>query len=239
MTDVGLLEALFGGVIAVLTPGFLLLLPVYLAFASSSLGDDLTNHPGHAFRDYAVTLLFFLVGLVVMFMVVGSGGADMAAHQTAARIFSGLVMGLWALKLLVGMRLSVQAPKKSGVRVDDWPLAGVMALLIGGALSFAWAPSGGTTIGGILLLALKPGTFNYGSFLLLLYGVGAALIYALIGFGLWPFVGPVMQQTDGMRRLEVVGGGVLLVASILLGFNLFTPMVEGLGGLLPILARLG
>ncbi|QXI29221.1 cytochrome c biogenesis protein DipZ [Pseudomonas vanderleydeniana] len=203
-----LLIAFLGGILTVLSPCILPVVPFLFARADRSRSSVLLTLGGMA-------LTFALVSSLA---VVSSAWVIQANH--AGRQLALIVMVLFALSLisaragawlsrpfvLLGNRLDPAARQLSG------PLA---ALLVGVATGLLWAPCAGPILGVILTSAMLQGANAQTSLLLLAYGLGSALSLGTLifaGRGLVNRLRPSIPVTGWLRR----GTGVLVLLSAVL-----------------------
>ncbi|PTQ70525.1 cytochrome c biogenesis protein DipZ [Pseudomonas sp. GV071] len=201
-----LLIAFLGGLLTVLSPCILPVVPFLFARANQSRASIVLTLVGMAMTFAAVSSL----------AVVSSGWVAQASQ--GGRYLALLVMVVFALSLLstrvatwlarplvaLGNRLDPGAKRLTG------PLASVG---LGVATGLLWAPCAGPILGVILSGAMLQGANAQTSVLLLVYGLGSAVsLGALIlaGKGLVNRLRVSLPVLSGVRR--VVGGGVLLTA---------------------------
>ncbi|WP_277590995.1 cytochrome c biogenesis protein DipZ [Pseudomonas chlororaphis] len=209
-----LLIAFLGGVLTILSPCILPVVPFLFARADRSRGSVLLTLGGMA-------LTFALVSSLA---VVGSDWIVRA--NGIGRQLALIVLGLFALSLIftrfgnwlarpwvsLGNRLD-------GLRLDrarkfSGPLA---ALLLGVATGLLWAPCAGPILGVILTGAMLQGASAQTSLLLLAYGLGSALSLGLLifaGRGLVNRLKPSLPATGWLRR---AAGCLVLLAAVAIG----------------------
>jgi len=209
-----LLIAFLGGVLTILSPCILPVVPFLFARADRSRGSVLLTLGGMA-------LTFALVSSLA---VVGSDWIVRA--NGIGRQLALIVLGLFALSLIftrfgnwlarpwvsLGNRLD-------GLRLDrarkvSGPLA---ALLLGVATGLLWAPCAGPILGVILTGAMLQGASAQTSLLLLAYGLGSALSLGLLifaGRGLVNRLKPSLPATTWLRR---AAGYLALLAAVAIG----------------------
>ncbi|WP_434697805.1 cytochrome c biogenesis protein DipZ [Pseudomonas sp. Z1-14] len=205
-----LLIAFLGGVLTILSPCILPVVPFLFARANQSRGSVLLTLAG-------MVLTF---GLVSSLAVVSSEWVIRAS--SVGRQVALVVMVLFALSLMfsrvgtwlarplvsLGNRLDAGAGRMAG------PLA---SLLIGVATGLLWAPCAGPILGVILTGAMLQGASAQTSLLLLAYGLGSALSLGtliLAGRGLIGRLKPSLPITAWLRRAT---GGLVLLAAVAIG----------------------
>jgi cytochrome c biogenesis protein CcdA/thiol-disulfide isomerase/thioredoxin len=203
------LLAYLGGVLTILSPCILPVLPFVFARAD---------------RSFLRSTLPMLIGMAVAFAGVASlaavgGGWAVQANQAGRWLAMGL-LAFFGLTLLLprladramqplvrlGARLSARAEASGGERVGP-------SLLLGAATGLLWAPCAGPILGLILSAAALNGASLGTSVLLLAYALGAATSLALallIGGRLFA----VMKRSLGVGEWVRRGLGVLVLAGV-------------------------
>ncbi|MBC3362863.1 cytochrome c biogenesis protein DipZ [Pseudomonas sp. SWRI154] len=205
-----LLIAFLGGILTILSPCILPVVPFLFARANQSRS----------------SVLLTLAGMMLTFALVSSlavVSSEWVIHASSiGRQVALVVMVLFALSLMfsrVGTWLS--RPLVSlGNRLDAG--AGRMAgpagsVLIGIATGLLWAPCAGPILGVILTGAMLQGASAETSLLLLAYGLGSALSLGtliLAGRGLIGRLKPSLPITAWLRRAT---GALVLLAAVAIG----------------------
>ncbi|WLG93500.1 cytochrome c biogenesis protein DipZ [Pseudomonas sp. FP198] len=205
-----LLIAFLGGVLTILSPCILPVVPFLFARANQSRG----------------SVLLTLAGMVLTFALVSSlavvSSEWVIRASSVGRQVALVVMVLFALSLIFSRVATWLArPLVSlGNRLDAG--AGRMAaplasLLIGVATGLLWAPCAGPILGVILTGAMLQGASAQTSLLLLAYGLGSALSLGtliLAGRGLIGRLKPSLPITAWLRRAT---GVLVLLAAVAIG----------------------
>ncbi|MEH1888653.1 MAG: cytochrome c biogenesis CcdA family protein [Nostoc sp.] len=204
--------ALLGGVLNVLSPCVLPILPVLLgrslqshtygpvalvagliagfALAGSLLGVTASWFTGviNLLRNGAIALLLFL-GLLAIF------------PTWSYRIFTYIPVGNWAKK-----------PRRIGLMGEFW---------LGTQLGLLWTPCAGPVLGGILVLAAVNHQVVGAFWLLVAYGIGAGLPLLAIAYGGRILSQRILNLRSHSAALQRVGGVVIVATAIaiLLGWD--------------------
>ncbi|MEH2419636.1 MAG: cytochrome c biogenesis CcdA family protein [Nostoc sp.] len=204
--------ALLGGVLNVLSPCVLPILPVLLgrslqshtygpvalvtgliagfALAGSLLGVTASWFTGLAnlLRNVAIALLLFL-GLLAIF------------PTWSYRIFTYIPVGNWAKK-----------PRRIGLMGEFW---------LGTQLGLLWTPCAGPVLGGILVLAAVNHQVAGAFGLLVAYGIGAGLPLLAIAYGGRILSKRILNLRSHSAALQRVGGVAIAATAIaiLLGWD--------------------
>ncbi|MBN3921698.1 cytochrome c biogenesis CcdA family protein [Nostoc sp. NMS4] len=204
--------ALLGGVLNVLSPCVLPILPVLLgrslqshiygpvallgglisgfALAGSLIGVTASWFTGLAnlLRNGAITLLLFL-GLLAIF------------PTWSYRIFSYIPVGKWAKK-----------PSRIGLMGEFW---------LGTQLGLLWTPCAGPVLGGIVILAAVNHQVVAAFWLLVAYGIGAGLPLLVIAYGGRILSQRILNLRSHSAALQRIGGVAIMATAIaiLLGWD--------------------
>lgn len=169
MTEIGLLGALLGGVLSLLSPCSALLLPSFFAYAFDGAG-----------RLAARTALFY-AGLTSVLAPLGAGlgliGALLTQHRAVITLVSGAILiGLGIMTVAGGGFASKSAQQAANSLTGSGALS-VFAL--GAVYGFAGFCSG-PLLGSVLTIAVAGGHPLHGAVLMAVYALGMALpLFAL------------------------------------------------------------
>src|SRR5258707_6714752 len=135
-----------GGLLSLLSPCVLPLVPPYLGYISGTTIEQMTDKggiDGHAWRRVVLASLLFVGGFTTVFVALGAGasvlGQWVQVHKGELSIVAGIVIigfGLHFLGLLRVPLLYRQA--RFQTRVEGASLAG--AFVMGLAFAFGWTP---------------------------------------------------------------------------------------------------
>jgi cytochrome c-type biogenesis protein len=210
------LLALLAGIVSILSPCVLPLLPIVLVAAA-------TKHRfGPAALGVGFVLFFVVIGIFVDTIGLGIGVGSAAFRLTGAVIM--IAFGLVLLSDGLQHRLeSLTAPiQAAGNRLlAHLAPAGLPGqFLIGALLGMVWSPCIGPTLGAAIALAVQGKSVGHATLTMFLFGVGTALPLVLIG--------SASRQTlmRWRKRLDVAGH----VGHVLLGLLLLALGVMILSG---------
>ncbi len=204
--------ALLGGILTVLSPCVLPILPVLV---------------GRSFQSHRYGPIALIAGLVGGFAVAGSllgitasWFAELASALRTVAIALLLMMGLlaifpkWNYRLFSRLQIGkwIKQPKQVGLVGEFW---------LGTQLGLLWTPCAGPVLGSILVLAAVKHQVASSFALLIAYGVGAALPLLAIAYGGRFLSRKLLSLRSHSATLQRVGG-VMVVATaiaILLGWD--------------------
>jgi len=206
--------AFAAGLLSVLTPCVLPLVPGYLS-AISAVEAGQRGRPGVG-RRVVLASLPFVVGFTVVFVVLGAGAAAVGTllDKRLQAEFAGfllVVIGLVFVGLLPFPERTVAPGLLAGARRRG------SNVLLGAAFAVCAAPCIGAVLGSILVLAGSAGSVARGVLLLVAYSAGIGVAFMLAGVAFARAMASFRWVRDRYRLLEI-GGGMMLVA---LGLLLF------------------
>jgi cytochrome c-type biogenesis protein len=208
--------AFLAGLVSVVTPCVLPLVPGYLS-AISAIDVDRLGGPGAA-RRVVVSSVPFIAGFTVVFVLLGAGAAAIGSFvdketQTKIAGFVLVVIGLAFLGLLpwpertVAPGLLVRARRRGSTA------------LLGGAFAVCAAPCIGTVLASILVLAGSSGEVVKGVVLLGAYSLGLGAAFILAGVAFARAMGAFRWLRDHYAVISAAGGATLVALGLLLFFN--------------------
>ena len=208
--------AFLAGLVSVITPCVLPLVPGYLS-AVSAVEVDRLGERGVGKRIVASSVPFVL-GFTAVFVLLGAGAAAVGSavdKRTQLEIagFVLVVLGLAFLGLLPSPERAVapgllQRARGSGSRA-----------LLGGAFAICAAPCIGTVLASILVLASSSGTLLRGVVLLVAYSLGLAAAFVAAGVAFAHAMRAFRWVRDHYLIVRGLSGVTLVALGLLLFFN--------------------
>ena len=208
--------AFLAGLISVLTPCVLPLVPGYLS-AVSSVDVDRLGERGVA-RRVVTASVPFVIGFSAVFVVLGAAAAAVGSavdKRTQIEIagFVLVVLGLAFLGLLPWPERAVapgllQRARGTGSRA-----------LLGGAFAVCAAPCIGTVLASILVLASSIGTLLRGVVLLIAYSLGLGAAFVAAGVAFAHAMRAFRWVRDHYAVVRGLSGATLVTLGLLLFFN--------------------
>ncbi|MEV8517078.1 cytochrome c biogenesis CcdA family protein [Dactylosporangium sp. NPDC051484] len=220
--ELGLLGALLGGVLTLLSPCSVMLLPAFFSYAFTS--------PTVLISRTGVFYLGLITTLVPLGVLAGTAGAFVNQHRhTFVTVAAGVVIVLGLIMLA-----NIPIPALSGSGMQGTSSASVYAL---GTIYGLAGVCAGPLLGAVLTVAAVGGNALYGGIVLLVFAAGMTLpllVLALL-WGRLPFVRRLVRPREirlGRWRhtwTGIVGGTLTVAIGVLL---LATDGTTSLGGML-------
>ncbi|GAA2358099.1 cytochrome c biogenesis CcdA family protein [Dactylosporangium salmoneum] len=220
--DLGLLSALLGGVLTLLSPCSAMLLPAFFSYAFTG--------PGLLISRTALFYLGLITTLVPLGVLAGTVGSFVSQHRYAFVTVAAVVVILLGLVMLA----NIPIPGLSRTGTQSTSAASVYAL---GTIYGLAGVCAGPLLGAVLTVAAVGGNALYGGIVLLVFAAGMTLpllVLALL-WGRLPFVrGLVRPRGIRLGRWRntwtgVVSGTLTIAIGVLL---LATDGTTSLGGIL-------
>jgi cytochrome c-type biogenesis protein len=218
-SNVNFVLAFGGGVVSILSPCVLPLVPGYLSLVTGlSVGELQAGHRHHVGRIVGMTALFAL-GFTAVFTVLGlaATGLGQAAFRNQATLtrVSGVVVLVMAL-YLAGSQV-LRAPwlypeARLHVRAN---LGFLTAPVTGAAFAFGWSPCLGPIIASVFAVA-ETETGVRSVLLLVAYGAGMGVSFLAVGLAFGRWAAPLDFVKRHLRAITLGSAGVLGAFGVLL-----------------------
>ncbi|MGH8957327.1 MAG: cytochrome c biogenesis CcdA family protein [Acidimicrobiia bacterium] len=208
--------AVAAGVISFTSPCCLPLIPSYLSYVTALPVSELGTREARA-----VTLrssLLFVAGFSVVFTALGASFAYVGSVLLASIPLIVRVAGVAIILMGLGMIGVIRMPWL----YREWrPAASNRRRGVGGAFplgmafAFGWVPCIGPVLAAILTTAASSQTALWGAVLLALYSLGLGIPFVALGLGFQRLRGSVDWLRRHARRLEQIGGALLVGIGVL------------------------
>jgi cytochrome c-type biogenesis protein len=208
--------AFLAGLVSVITPCVLPLVPGYLS-AVSAVEVGRLGERGVA-RRVAASSVPFIAGFTVVFVALGAAAAAIGSvvdpnRRNEIAGFVLVVLGLAFMGLLPWPERALAPGLLVGARKRG------SAALLGGAFAVCAAPCIGTVLASILVLAGDTRTVLRGSLLLAVYSAGLGCSFLLAGLAFARAMRAFRWLRDHYTAIRVVSGAVLVALGLLLFFH--------------------
>jgi cytochrome c-type biogenesis protein len=229
-----ILFAAIAGLVSILSPCVLPLVPGYLSYVTGLAGSDLdTSKPadgeaqaegggvavqtrsatrvrGRILAGTSLFVLGFSVVYTVLAVTVASVASTLTSHQQALDIVLGvliIVLGLGYLGWIPGLQREA--------RISKLPAAGLIgAPIFGGIFALSWVPCTGPTLSAVLGLAATSGQTGRAVILALAYCLGLGVPFVLFGLFFRKLLGVFRAVRRNSRWVTRVGGVLLILVGI-------------------------
>jgi len=231
-----ILLAFAAGLLSVLSPCVLPLLPAYLSLVSGLSLDEIRDGEADAALRARVmrACLGFIAGFTLVFVLLGIGAVAVGRVVRTWRLeLFGLEIGMsqiaGAFILVLGLHMTGLTPIRALYRDTRFSFAVnkrgfTSALLVGAGFALGWSPCIGPILAAILALAGARETVLHGMGLLLVYSAGLAVPFLIAGWSIERFFTAFARVKRHFRALEVGSGLVLVGVGFLLVINRFTAL---------------
>lgn len=234
MAPLSIMEILLGyvaGVLTLINPCILPVIPIALAAASS------TNRFGPLALAAGMSLTFTLLGVV-------TASVGPAVGLTAERVSQAgsVMMILFGLVLLVPQASEAFATASAGLangangRLTGMNEHGLPAQFLGGTLLGAvWSPCIGPTLGGAIALASQGASLPWAASVMLAFALGVSTVFLALAYGARE---TLRSRMAGLRRVaewsKPLMGAIFVAVGLALFFQLHHLAEEALLDAMPI-----
>jgi cytochrome c-type biogenesis protein len=213
------------GLISFISPCVLPLVPGYLSTVSGVSFEQIRERERGITRQVAIASALFFTGFLLVFVALGASasvvGTLLSEHRLWLNRISGGLIVLFGLSMLgLGWSGSLGAGWTQRVQQTASRRGGPVAL--GVAFAFCWTPCVGPVLATILTLAGTSASLQSGVLLLLVYGLGLAVPFLVVGLGFTRALGTFKRVQRHYRVIEASAGLLLItMGGLLLSGYLF------------------
>jgi len=238
MSD-GLTLASFGaafgaGLLSVLSPCVMPLMPAYLSLISGVSVEELRQGQGRAGlrRKVLIGCTGFVAGFSTVFVLLGASATavgrwlhgwhlDLFGWTVTPVQLAGFVIVVMGLHLVGWLPIGFLY-RDARFQTRTAPRSFLGTWLVGAAFAFGWSPCVGPILGGILTIAGSQETAGQGMALLAVYSLGLAVPFFLAGWSIEFFFRGLERMKGHFRLVEVASGGLLVGLGLLVMTNHLT-----------------
>ena len=211
------LIAFGAGLISLLSPCVLPLIPGYISYISGQSLQEILNKKEINFFP----LILFCLGFSTVFVLLGASasflGQTLLQNSEILRIVAGIVIIIFSLQLIGIINIPYLNFEK---RFDAKESRNILfPYVIGVAFGFGWTPCIGPILGSILALASIEETLSRAVILLILYSLGLAIPFVLSGYLIQKFLLFSKNFRKNINLISKIGGIILLITGILILTN--------------------
>ncbi|HJO25515.1 MAG: cytochrome c biogenesis protein CcdA [Myxococcota bacterium] len=224
--------AFAAGLLSVLSPCVLPLMPAYLSLISGITVEEMQESDGDAVRAGARrrrvmrSCVGFVLGFSAVFIALGIGAVSVGhvVRTWSISVFGfevGFAQLMGVVVVVLGLHIAGLTPipalyrdTRVQLRVNQY--GATASFVVGAAFALGWSPCIGPILATILGLAAVRDSVGEGALLLTIYSAGLAVPFLLAGWSLDAFFTGFARIKRHFRKLEVVSGMVLVGVGILL-----------------------
>ena len=230
MTDLGshVYLAFAAGLISVLSPCVLPLMPAYLSLISGISVEEMQEGGSTALIRRRVMLACgaFVTGFSCVFVLMGAGafavGHVLRTWQAEILGFRfGIVQIAGVFIILLGLHMTGLIPIRALYRESRFQLqfkqkSALSAFLVGAGFALGWSPCIGPPLAMILTIAGSRETALQGMALLTVYSAGLAIPFLIAGWSIEYFFQAFSRIKQHFRKFEIASGAILVGVGLLL-----------------------
>ncbi len=210
------IAAVAAGMISFSSPCCIPLVPSYLSFVSGLPVAGLESDEARRVTLRAAVL--FVAGFTSVFTVLGASsallGAVLIRNLPALTRVSGVFIIILGLATIGVLRIPFLARERR-MDLGRFARGPRSAFPVGMAFAFGWVPCIGPVLASLLTLAAATETVAWGAVLLAFYSAGLGIPFILLALGFHRVNRSMDWLRRNSRRIEVVGGVMLIVVGIL------------------------
>jgi cytochrome c-type biogenesis protein len=216
------MAAFLAGLISLVSPCVLPLVPSYLVYVTGLSLDQLTDSTERPRwrTTIVVNALMFVAGFSLVFIAFGASasliGRMLSDYQELIRKVGGLFIILFGLYVMGIVRLRLLMTEKR-IHLRNRPAGYAGSLLIGATFAAGWTPCVGPVLGTMLMYASTTERLADGVTLLAFYSLGLGLPFLAAAMGLERFLTCFRQ----VRRYAGVVSGISGVFLIIFGLAVY------------------
>jgi cytochrome c-type biogenesis protein len=228
--------AFAAGLISVLSPCVLPLMPAYLSLVSGISVDEMQAGGSDAVvrRRVMLACLAFVTGFSCIFVLMGVGAFAAGNflrtwHVEILGVSIGAVQIAGVFIILLGIHVTGLIPIRALYRDTRFQIplkqrGALSAFLVGAGFALGWSPCIGPPLAMILTIAGNGDTALQGMGLLMIYSAGLAIPFLIAGWSIEHFFRAFSRIKVHFRKLEIASGGILIAVGVLLVTDQFTTL---------------
>ncbi len=211
--------AFVAGILSVLSPCVLPLVPGYVSLISGSSVEELASDNRRVLRSVMLHSAMFIIGFSIVFISLGAiattlGQMTRQFYPILTRV-AGVVIILFGLHLtgLLKIKWFYADKRMHQVKGGSSPWG---AFVVGFAFAFGWTPCIGPILATILAVAASEDTVLRGVLLLTVYSLGLAVPFLLTSLGVDRFLAFYGRFRRHLHAVEVTSGVLLIAIGLLI-----------------------
>ncbi|MEU4155544.1 cytochrome c biogenesis protein CcdA [Actinoplanes sp. NPDC026670] len=216
--------ALLAGLVSILSPCVLPLIPGYLSYVTGLAGSDMESVMGRNGATTTVALRsrvlagssLFVLGFSVVFTLMVTLVSNIALQLTSHKEVLNTVIGAVIIVLGLGYLGWIPGFQREA-RITKLPAAGLAgAPIFGAVFALSWIPCVGPTLGAVMGLATTTGQTDRSIVLALAFSFGLGVPFVIFGLFFRRLLGVFTVIRRNSRWVTRIGGGLLILVGIAL-----------------------
>lgn len=208
--------ALVAGIVSFSSPCSLPLIPGYLSYMSALPVEDLGQRAARS--TVLKASLLFVAGFTAVFTALGASFALVGSVLLRNADLITRIAGVGIIAMGLAMLGFLRIPgynREIRLNLARVPKGLKGAFPLGMAFAIGWTPCIGPILATILTVAGASQTVGYGAVLLAIYSVGLGIPFVLVAMGFQRARGSLDWLKRNGRRIEMLGGSMLVVVGVL------------------------
>ena len=228
--NLSMMVALFGGVLSILSPCVLPLVPAYLSYITGISFNDLSAPVMKRSQRSRVVFsaLCFILGLSTVFIVLGASfsflGRFVSSQQGIIQKVAGIVIIFFGLSIAGIFKISFLMRSREFLPFKAKLNGYIGSFIIGISFGAAWTPCIGPILGSILALAAGAKRMSQGVTLLAAYSLGFAIPFLLTAWASGSVMNILRKYEKLLKGIHIAGGILLVCIGILVMSGYFTAL---------------
>jgi cytochrome c-type biogenesis protein len=219
--------AFAAGLLSVLSPCVLPLLPAYLSLISGISVEEMQAGTRDTLQRSRVmrACLGFVAGFSAVFILMGVGAvaAGRVLRTWRAEVLGvefGIAQIAGVIIILLGLHITGLAPIRALYRDTRFNFqlkrrSALSSFVVGAGFALGWSPCVGPILAAILTVAGSRETAMQGVALLTIYSAGLAVPFLIAGWSMDYFFGAFERIKTHFRKLEIASGVILMGVGLL------------------------
>jgi len=226
--NLSIVVALVGGILSILSPCVLPLVPAYLSYITGISFDDLQSPLlRRRHRSKVVLSAFcFILGLSTVFLVLGASfgflGKFVASQHGTIQKIAGVIIIFFGLSLAGVFRIPFMMRSREFLPLNKKITGYLGSTIIGISFGAAWTPCIGPILGSILALAAGAKGMSQGVTLLAAYSLGFAIPFLVAAWASGSILNVLQKYQRLLKGIHIAGGVLLVLLGILVMTGYFS-----------------